>query len=126
MGKLLNLDELVPENRTLIYKGVQYEVGAIPLRDYLAYQRESSQFAKSKDEGDQLKAGMRAVSLVVPTLPADELQGMNLRQIKALMEFVGEVLADSGAEKAAAPNPQPPVEQPASQEQTTTTTTTTT
>lgn len=105
MAKILNLDEMVPEERTLIHKGVEHEVGKLTLGDYLRFQKANEEYVKAGNEMDKMQYGLKAVRLVIPTLPEEEVAGLHLSQLMALMDFVTEAMGViTKAESDASPN----------------------
>ena len=81
---MLNIDELIGEGKTILYRGKEYEVKEITLKNVL----EANKLLSTED-GDKALQGMSKVTAaLVPDLPVDD---MPLRALKSIFNYIMDV-----------------------------------
>ena len=81
---MLNIDELIGEGKTILYRGKEYEVKEITLKNVL----EANKLLSTED-GDKALQGMSKVTAdLVPDLPVDEIP---LRALKSIFNYIMDV-----------------------------------
>lgn len=96
--KLLNLDELVPNDRFVTIKGVEYPVVEQPLGDMIKAIKKEEQAKKEGNSVVSLESLLDAASRLIPSAPADVIASLSIRQLMAVVAFA----SDSGGEQISA------------------------
>lgn len=107
--KVLNLDELAPEQRVLTIKGQQYPMKEMTVADFIEITKEA-QAAESAERrelslGEQVEMLVEAIVKAFPTCPREVLLGLALNQLTAILTFVrGEVPDEASVEEVSEGN----------------------
>lgn len=90
--KVLNLDELAPEQRVLTIKNVQYPMKEMTVADFIEVTKQArqaeSEEAKELSMGEQVELLVDAIQKGFPTCPKEVLMGLSLTQLTAILQFV--------------------------------------
>ncbi len=90
MAKILNLDELAPEEKQLKLKGEGYSMKEMSVDDFISITRKAEKIEKDSTDmpmSDRVEFLMDMVCDSFPTCPRDDLRGLNLEQLNAIIEF---------------------------------------
>ncbi|WP_028449706.1 hypothetical protein [Chitinibacter tainanensis] len=89
--ELLNIDELMPPERYLRFKGVNYEVKSFTLADFLRGKQEGDRLQEVAMTGDtksMIEEMIKVVQKSVPSMPIDVLESMTLNELTIVTQFV--------------------------------------
>ncbi|BBI61672.1 hypothetical protein [Vreelandella sulfidaeris] len=93
MAEILNLDDLNNVLKQFKFQGSVYDICEISLGDFIALTAEQKTMeAKSKaggiTEAELVESYRRNVMRMIPTITADVLDKMTMRQVKTLLDFI--------------------------------------
>lgn len=108
MTKVINLDQLeTKKDKAVKLKGVEHVMKTLTVKDYihqLKTQRELEKLSTQVDENDAdtadkiLELTINALSELFPTIPREQLEGLNMQQIDAMRALAEEFVADDAPE----------------------------
>lgn len=90
--KLLNLDDLVPNDRFVTIKGVEYPVVEQPLGDLIKAIKKEEDAKKNGSSVGSLESLLEGAARLIPSAPADVIASLSIRQLTAVVAFA----SDSG------------------------------
>lgn len=102
MSKMLNLDEVAAkEERVLRYKGKEYPMTTMSVRDFIEMTRRGEEIDAKKDAKvtDQLEWMIEMVGSLFQTIPEDVLNNFSLEELGMIIEFARSNV-DEDAEEA--------------------------
>lgn len=101
MAVILNLDELIPEEKFIQFRGEQHKMVAATTDTYLKIVRAQKVLAKlgeKADEEEQTKFAVDLIALAIPTIPRDVLMELPLAANMKLVDVIQrEMTADMEA-----------------------------
>ncbi|MDI6872150.1 MAG: hypothetical protein QME79_12560 [Bacillota bacterium] len=92
MGRVLNLDEFVPEPSSVTFQGRSYKVADVEVETFLRLLKLSDELQGADDYETILEKVVELVHQAVPEMPEATIRKLNLPQIFRLLEFVVEEL----------------------------------
>jgi len=105
MAKVLNLDSLSEETRSITLNGVTHEVVGMSVDSYIKVQKVLENLKEEDDLPTKMKASVEMISAAVPTLKEDVLRAMSMEKLNMIIEFVNgptpEVEGEGEVEKKA-------------------------
>jgi hypothetical protein len=91
MTKLLNLDELVNEQRVLKLNGQEHVMKSLSVGDFIELNREIEKFKKRGGElttEEQVELMIAEVQRYFPTMGTSELRNLTINQLLLILNFV--------------------------------------
>lgn len=98
MTKILNLDDLVEEKRTIRLNGVVHEVVGMTVESFIKTQEIIKKLGESTETADQLEASAALINAAVPTLSLEALRSMKMERLNMIVEFLNMGVEESAAE----------------------------
>lgn len=92
---LLNLDELAPVLKTVVFKGVKHEIKELGVGAFLEAYAQSKTLGTKDDVAANLEDTITQIRRVIPSLPEAELREMSFEQLFTLVRFVNGTLEAS-------------------------------
>lgn len=93
MTKIINLDDLeTRKDRVVILKGVEHVMKTLTVKDYVQQLKKQAEIEKLSAEPEQtvetadrlIELTVDALASVFPTIPRDQLEGLNMDQLNAM------------------------------------------
>jgi len=91
MTKVLNLDSLTEEKRTITLNGVTHEVIGMSVEAFIKMQKISEALGETESIGEKMKATVDMIVATVPTLDAQVLMAMPLEKVSMIASFINGV-----------------------------------
>lgn len=101
--KLLDLDQFVPDVKTIKLGGVSHAMKEITVAEYIAKTKALKE-AKTTDDSvaDQIEQTVQMITEGFPTIPVETLKAMSLQMLTAILEFIVKPPAEIANEVEAA------------------------
>lgn len=90
MANLLNLDELLEIERTVLIRGVEYPIverSVGVMLDSIKIANRASRRTKKMTEEEFFQDMLKTMKTIVPDCPDEVLRGLTMRQMMAVLEF---------------------------------------
>jgi hypothetical protein len=92
--RIVNLDELIPENAQVIFKGEHHDVIPASTEMYLHVLKSRDKLKSANQEVEQVEQSILLIRLCAPTIPEIELRKLPLRALMALTHLVEEMMEE--------------------------------
>lgn len=104
--KVLNLDDLAPEERVLRLRGNEYKMRPMTVADFIEATREAEK-AQKDAEAEQREIPLsetveKLVDVIIksfPDCPRSELSSLSVSQLTAILEFMADKKPEEGADE---------------------------
>lgn len=94
MGKVINLDALIPESHTIILDGVEHAVEAASVEAYLRVLKTRGRLKNVSTEAEQVELAVEMIVVAVPTIQRERLMRLPIRALMAVAELVMDQMRD--------------------------------
>lgn len=94
MGKIINLDALIPESHTIILDGDEHVVQAASVEAYLRVLKARGRLKNVSTEAEQVELAVEMIVIAVPTLERERLMKLPIRALMAVAELVMDQMRD--------------------------------
>lgn len=94
MGKVINLDALIPESHTIILDGVEHTVEAASVEAYLRVLKTRGRLKNVSTEAEQVELAVEMIVVAVPTIQRERLMRLPIRALMAVAELVMDQMRD--------------------------------
>ena len=98
MAEMLNLDDLVKEEKVLKFKGKEHPMSEMSVQDYIEIVRLSETIEEDMSIADQMEVMIKMIKMSFPTLTEEDMRGLNIQQLNAITDFAQEDMPGEGAE----------------------------
>lgn len=95
---ILNLDELIPEERYVQLRGTTYVVKPPTVKMYLEVMKQRQRTKYADKDLEMTEQAMMMIKLACPDIPADMLADLPLRALTKLSDMVQEMMEDVASE----------------------------
>lgn len=91
---VLNLDDLIPENAKVIFKGEHHEVIPASTEMYLQVLKSRDKLKHANEQVEQVEQSILLIRLCCPTIPEKDLRALPLRALLALTKVVESMMEE--------------------------------
>jgi hypothetical protein len=99
---LLNLDDLAKVEKSLKLKGKKYPIVELSVENFIAAMKEAEELDAKGDLKlhENIARTVQHIARVIPTLPEEDIRGLTVPQLTALVAFVNGTVQEQGAKPA--------------------------
>lgn len=88
MTKILNLDELAEESRTIRLGGEVHEVVGMSVEGYIKIQKVLAELKEDASDAEKMTASVELITAAVPSLKVETLMRMPLERLNLITDFL--------------------------------------
>lgn len=95
MAKIINLDELIPEQQTVILDGQEHPLNPPSVEVYLQVLKSRERMKNASEEVEQMTQAIMLIELCCPTIAKERLQKLPMRALTALADAIQSQMEES-------------------------------